>query len=75
MDNATIKYSTVQNGTLGKEGKGGIYFVTKRGNCLGKNSFISWTQVEAGSAITWKYPGCNLIGDNSQGAFYSVAQQ
>ncbi|MBT3585128.1 MAG: Fe-S cluster assembly protein SufB, partial [Halobacteriovoraceae bacterium] len=52
----------------------GIYnFVTKRGNCLGKNSFISWTQVEAGSAITWKYPSCNLIGDNSQGAFYSVA--
>ena len=75
MDNATIKYSTVQNWYAGdKEGKGGIYnFVTKRGNCLGKNSFISWTQVEAGSAITWKYPGCNLIGDNSQGAFYSVA--
>ena len=75
MDDATIKYSTVQNWYAGdKEGKGGIYnFVTKRGNCLGKNSFISWTQVEAGSAITWKYPGCNLIGDNSQGAFYSVA--
>ena len=75
MDNATIKYSTVQNWYAGdKEGKGGIYnFVTKRGNCVGKNSFISWTQVEAGSAITWKYPGCNLIGDNSQGAFYSVA--
>jgi Fe-S cluster assembly protein SufB len=75
LDNATIKYSTVQNWYAGdKEGKGGIYnFVTKRGNCLGKNSFISWTQVEAGSAITWKYPSCNLIGDNSQGAFYSVA--
>lgn len=75
LDNATIKYSTVQNWYAGnKEGKGGIYnFVTKRGNCLGKNSFISWTQVEAGSAITWKYPSCNLIGENSQGAFYSVA--
>ncbi|TNE97119.1 MAG: Fe-S cluster assembly protein SufB [Deltaproteobacteria bacterium] len=75
LDDATIKYSTVQNWYAGdKEGKGGIYnFVTKRGNCLGKNSFISWTQVEAGSAITWKYPSCNLIGDNSQGAFYSVA--
>lgn len=75
LDDATIKYSTVQNWYAGdKEGKGGIYnFVTKRGNCLGKNSYISWTQVEAGSAITWKYPSCNLIGDNSQGAFYSVA--
>lgn len=75
LDDATIKYSTVQNWYAGdKEGKGGIYnFVTKRGNCLGKNSFISWTQVEAGSAITWKYPSCNLIGDHSQGAFYSVA--
>lgn len=75
LDNATIKYSTVQNWYAGdKNGKGGIYnFVTKRGNCLGKNSYISWTQVEAGSAITWKYPSCNLIGDNSQGAFYSVA--
>lgn len=75
MDNATINYSTVQNWYAGNaEGKGGIYnFVTKRGNCLGKNSKISWTQVEAGSAITWKYPSCNLIGDNSQGAFYSVA--
>ncbi len=75
LDNATIKYSTVQNWYAGnKEGVGGIYnFVTKRGNCLGKNSFISWTQVEAGSAITWKYPSCNLIGDYSQGAFYSVA--
>lgn len=75
MDNAEIKYSTVQNWYAGdKNGKGGIYnFVTKRGNCLGKNSKISWTQVEAGSAITWKYPSCNLIGDNSEGAFYSVA--
>ena len=75
LDDATIRYSTVQNWYAGdKEGKGGIFnFVTKRGNCLGKNSFISWTQVEAGSAITWKYPSCNLIGDNSQGAFYSVA--
>ncbi len=75
MDDAEIKYSTVQNWYAGdKQGKGGIYnFVTKRGNCLGKNSKISWTQVEAGSAITWKYPSCNLIGDNSEGAFYSVA--
>lgn len=75
LDDAEIKYSTVQNWYAGdKKGKGGIYnFVTKRGNCLGKNSKISWTQVEAGSAITWKYPSCNLIGDNSQGAFYSVA--
>lgn len=75
MDNAEIKYSTVQNWYSGnKEGKGGIYnFVTKRGNCLGVNSKISWTQVEAGSAITWKYPSCNLIGDNSVGKFYSVA--
>ncbi|MDC1173982.1 Fe-S cluster assembly protein SufB [Bacteriovoracaceae bacterium] len=75
LDDAEIKYSTVQNWYAGnKEGLGGIYnFVTKRGNCLGKNSKISWTQVEAGSAITWKYPSCNLIGDNSQGAFYSVA--
>ncbi|GAB4016456.1 MAG: Fe-S cluster assembly protein SufB [Bdellovibrio sp.] len=75
LDHATIKYSTVQNWYAGdKNGKGGIYnFVTKRGNCLGKNSYISWTQVEAGSAITWKYPSCNLIGENSQGAFYSVA--
>ena len=75
LDDAEIKYSTVQNWYAGdKEGKGGIYnFVTKRGNCLGKNSKISWTQVEAGSAITWKYPSCNLIGDYSQGAFYSVA--
>lgn len=75
MDDAEIKYSTVQNWYAGdKNGLGGIYnFVTKRGNCLGKNSKISWTQVEAGSAITWKYPSCNLIGDNSEGAFYSVA--
>jgi Fe-S cluster assembly protein SufB len=75
LDNATIKYSTVQNWYAGdKEGKGGIYnFVTKRGHCLGKNSYISWTQVEAGSAITWKYPSCVLVGENSQGAFYSVA--
>jgi Fe-S cluster assembly protein SufB len=75
LDDAEIKYSTVQNWYAGdKKGHGGIYnFVTKRGNCLGKNSKISWTQVEAGSAITWKYPSCNLIGDNSQGAFYSVA--
>lgn len=75
LDDAEIKYSTVQNWYAGdKEGKGGIYnFVTKRGNCQGKNSKISWTQVEAGSAITWKYPSCILKGDNSQGAFYSVA--
>jgi Fe-S cluster assembly protein SufB len=75
LDNAEIKYSTVQNWYAGdKKGIGGIYnFVTKRGNCLGVNSKISWTQVEAGSAITWKYPSCNLIGDNSEGAFYSVA--
>ena len=74
-DNAEIKYSTVQNWYAGdKKGIGGIYnFVTKRGNCVGVNSKISWTQVEAGSAITWKYPSCNLIGDNSEGAFYSVA--
>ncbi|HXU37377.1 MAG TPA: Fe-S cluster assembly protein SufB [Blastocatellia bacterium] len=73
-DNATIKYSTVQNWYPGdKEGKGGIYnFVTKRGKCLGKNSKISWTQVETGSAITWKYPSCILQGDNSIGEFYSV---
>lgn len=75
MDNAEIKYSTVQNWYTGdKEGRGGIYnFVTKRGKCLGKNSKISWTQVEAGSSITWKYPSCILQGDNSVGAFYSVA--
>lgn len=75
LDDAEIKYSTVQNWYAGdKEGKGGIYnFVTKRGQCRGKNSKISWTQVEAGSAITWKYPSCILLGDNSQGSFYSVA--
>jgi Fe-S cluster assembly protein SufB len=74
-DNATIKYSTVQNWYPGdKEGRGGIYnFVTKRGKCLGRNSKISWTQVETGSAITWKYPSCILQGDNSVGEFYSVA--
>ena len=75
LENAEIKYSTVQNWYAGdKEGKGGIYnFVTKRGMCKGKNSKISWTQVETGSAITWKYPGCVLLGDNSVGEFYSVA--
>ena len=75
LDNAQIKYSTVQNWYPGdKEGRGGIYnFVTKRGKCSGKNSKISWTQVETGSAITWKYPGCILQGDNSVGEFYSVA--
>ncbi|MDP4115751.1 MAG: Fe-S cluster assembly protein SufB [Bacteroidota bacterium] len=75
LDNAQIKYSTVQNWYAGdKEGKGGIYnFVTKRGICKGINSKISWTQVETGSAITWKYPGCILQGDNSVGEFYSVA--
>ena len=75
LDDAKIKYSTVQNWYPGyKEGKGGIYnFVTKRGLCKGKNSKISWTQVETGSAITWKYPGCILKGDNSVGEFYSVA--
>src|SRR5436309_8389507 len=73
--NATLKYSTVQNWYPGdKEGKGGIYnFVTKRGKCLGESSKISWTQVETGSAITWKYPSCILQGDNSIGEFYSVA--
>ncbi len=75
LDDAEIKYSTVQNWWPGdEEGKGGIYnFVTKRGICAGKNSKISWTQVETGSAITWKYPSCILKGDNSQGEFYSVA--
>ena len=73
--NAEIKYSTVQNWFAGDEnGKGGIYnFVTKRGLCIGKNSKISWTQVETGSAITWKYPSCFLIGDDTKGEFYSVA--
>lgn len=75
MKDATIKYSTVQNWYPGdKNGKGGIYnFVTKRGKCAGDNSKISWTQVETGSAITWKYPSCILQGDNSVGEFYSVA--
>lgn len=75
LDNATIKYSTVQNWYAGdEEGRGGIYnFVTKRGLCKGVNSKISWTQVETGSAITWKYPSCVLLGDNSSGEFYSVA--
>ena len=75
FDDAQIKYSTVQNWYPGdKDGKGGIYnFVTKRGACRGKNSKISWTQVETGSAITWKYPSCILQGDNSVGEFYSIA--
>jgi Fe-S cluster assembly protein SufB len=75
LDNAEIKYSTVQNWYAGDEnGKGGVYnFVTKRGKCAGVNSKISWTQVETGSAITWKYPSCILQGDNSVGEFYSVA--
>jgi Fe-S cluster assembly protein SufB len=75
LDNAQIKYSTVQNWYAGdKDGKGGIFnFVTKRGICKGVNSKISWTQVETGSAITWKYPSCILQGDNSTGEFYSVA--
>ena len=75
LDDAEIKYSKVQNWYRGDaNGKGGIYnFVTKRGDCRGKNSKISWTQVETGSAITWKYPSCILRGDNSQGEFYSIA--
>ncbi|MCR9134729.1 MAG: Fe-S cluster assembly protein SufB [Alphaproteobacteria bacterium] len=75
LDDAEIKYSTVQNWYPGdKDGKGGIYnFVTKRGDCRGTNSKISWTQVETGSAITWKYPSCILRGDNSRGEFYSIA--
>jgi len=75
MDDAEIKYSTVQNWFPGDEGgKGGVYnFVTKRGDCRGRNSKISWTQVETGSAITWKYPSCILRGDNSVGEFYSIA--
>ena len=75
LDNAQIKYSTVQNWYPGDEqGRGGIYnFVTKRGDCRGASSKISWTQVETGSAITWKYPSCVLRGDNSVGEFYSVA--
>jgi Fe-S cluster assembly protein SufB len=75
LDLATIKYATVQNWYPGdKQGKGGIYnFVTKRGKCAGVGSKISWTQVETGSAITWKYPSCILLGDDSVGEFYSVA--
>ncbi|MGJ0427396.1 Fe-S cluster assembly protein SufB [Methylocystis sp.] len=75
LDDAEIKYSTVQNWYPGdSEGRGGIYnFVTKRGDCRGRNSHISWTQVETGSAITWKYPSCILRGDGSQGEFYSIA--
>ena len=75
LDDAEIKYSTVQNWYPGdSEGRGGIYnFVTKRGDCRGRNSHISWTQVETGSAITWKYPSCILRGDDSQGEFYSIA--
>ena len=75
LDNARIKYSTVQNWYPGdEEGKGGIYnFVTKRGHCRGVNSNISWTQVETGSAITWKYPSCVLMGEGSVGEFYSIA--
>jgi Fe-S cluster assembly protein SufB len=74
-DRAEVKYSTVQNWYPGDaEGKGGVYnFVTKRGNCRGVDSKLSWTQVETGSAITWKYPSCILTGDNSQAEFYSVA--
>jgi len=75
LENASIKYSTVQNWYSGNQfGKGGVYnFVTKRGLCAGQNSQISWTQVETGSSITWKYPSCLMVGDNSQGEFYSVA--
>ena len=75
LENADIKYSTVQNWYSGNEqGQGGVYnFVTKRGLCIGNNSKISWTQVETGSSITWKYPSCTLIGENSKGEFYSVA--
>jgi Fe-S cluster assembly protein SufB len=75
LENANINYSTVQNWYSGNEyGKGGVYnFVTKRGLCAGSNSKISWTQVETGSSITWKYPSCLLVGDDSQGEFYSVA--
>jgi Fe-S cluster assembly protein SufB len=75
LDDAEIKYSTIQNWYPGdKEGKGGVYnFVTKRGECRGPRSKISWTQLETGSAITWKYPSCILRGDNSRGEFYSIA--
>ena len=74
-DDAEIKYSTVQNWYPGdKDGKGGIYnFVTKRADCRGVNSKVSWTQVETGSAVTWKYPSCVFKGDGSQGEFYSIA--
>ena len=77
LDDAEIKYSTIQNWYPGdKNGKGGIYnFVTKRGDCRGKNAKISWTQVETGYAITWKYPSCILRGDNSRGEFYSIADR
>jgi Fe-S cluster assembly protein SufB len=75
LDDAEIKYSTIQNWYPGdKNGKGGVYnFVTKRGDCRGRSSKISWTQLETGSAITWKYPSCILRGDNSRGEFYSIA--
>ena len=75
LDDASIKYSTVQNWYAGDEkGVGGIFnFVTKRGKCLGKRSKISWSQVETGSSITWKYPSCLLLGEESVGEFYSVA--
>ena len=75
LDDAEIKYSTVQNWFPGDEnGVGGIYnFVTKRADCRGRNSKVMWTQVETGSAITWKYPSCVLKGDNSSGEFYSIA--
>lgn len=75
LKNAEVKYSTVQNWYPGdRDGKGGVYnFVTKRAACRGENSKISWTQVETGSAVTWKYPSCVLQGDNSVGEFYSVA--
>src|SRR5260370_14497643 len=75
LDDAEIKYSTIQNWYPGdKNGRGGVYnFVTKRGDCRGKSSKISWTQLETGSAITWKYPSCILRGDHSRGEFYSIA--
>ena len=75
MKDAEVKYSTVQNWYPGdKDGNGGIYnFVTKRGMCRGENARLSWTQIETGSALTWKYPSCILAGDNSVGEFYSVA--
>jgi Fe-S cluster assembly protein SufB len=75
LDDAEIKYSTIQNWYPGDaNGRGGVYnFVTKRGDCRGKNSTISWTQLETGSAITWKYPSCILRGDNARGQFYSIA--